>query len=665
MRPTPIRRLLAVVVAMTLLAAACAEDGGESAAADCDVGQTDGDLNLYNWAEYIDPDLVDAFAAEHGIEMTVDVYDSNEAMQPIISAGNSGYDLIVPSDYMVAILIAGEDIQLLNKDAIPNLTNVSADFSDLVYDPAGDYSVPYQWGTTGLAVDTAVVGTDFPRSWSIVFDSSIADQYAGRISLLNDPRETLGAALKYLDDRGIDGKAIEEFQLGYSPKGRDRLKTHLSTLDANLGHAAQAGLLRSDDEGNVRDFFFGRLMVPILNRRGRVAGFGGRSLSGSNPKYINTVATPIFDKQATLYALDKAATAIREQETAIIVEGYMDVIAAHQHDRKNVVASMGTALTERQVYLVRSLAKTVILALDADTAGQEATVRSLEASWRAMDRRRFGQREEVKLLIAEMPEGRDPDDLIRESPDQWDEIVRSAVPYMDYLIPALARRFDVSSSQGKMQAVEALMPIIQSMSNAFDQDRYFGQLASALGVTREQLQASIGKMRPAGRTRTPERARANVPAPNTTESPLAAAEREPLEEFVLSALMRWPDLWKDVGHHSPEEFRRTENRELFTQLLSAGTIDELQHRLDKTLLDHFDYLREIDLKPTNRQTAPRAVRQALTRLEQRYLRERQAELLESHEPGAPLPKDIQDSIVNVNSKLKESYLVGARENPNG
>ena len=216
------------------------------------------------------------------------------------------------------------------------------------------------------------------------------------------------AALKYLNDRGIDDKAIEEFQLGYSPKGRDRLRTHLSTLDANLGHAAQAGLLRSDDEGNVRDFFFGRLMVPILDRRGRVAGFGGRSLDGSNPKYINTPATPIFDKQATLYALDKAASAIREQETAVIVEGYMDVIAAHQNDRRNVVASMGTALTERQVYLVRSLAKTVVLALDADAAGQEATLRSLEASWRAMERRRFGQRQEVALRIAVMPEGRDP-----------------------------------------------------------------------------------------------------------------------------------------------------------------------------------------------------------------------------------------------------------------
>ena len=129
---------------------------------------------------------------------TIDVYDSNEAMQPIISAGNSGYDLIVPSDYMVAILIAGEDIQPLNKDAIPNAANISSDFENLIYDPEGEYSVPYQWGTTGIAVDTAVVGTDFPRSWSIIFDPSVADAYSGRISLLNDPRETLGAALKYL-----------------------------------------------------------------------------------------------------------------------------------------------------------------------------------------------------------------------------------------------------------------------------------------------------------------------------------------------------------------------------------------------------------------------------------------------------------------------------------
>ena len=445
---------------------------------------------------------------------------------------------------------------------------------------------------------------------------------------------------------------------------RDRLRTHLATLDANLGHAAQAGLLRSDDEGNVHDFFFGRMMVPILDRRGRVAGFGGRSLDGSNPKYINTAATPIFDKQATLYALDKAASSIREQEAAVIVEGYMDVIAAHQHGRKNVVASMGTALTERQVYLVRTLAKTVVLALDADAAGQEATLRSLEASWRAMERRRFGQREEVALRIAVMPEGRDPDDLIRKSPDGWDEIVRSAVPYMDFVIPAFAGRHDLSTPQGKARAAEALMPVILSMGNAFEQDRYFGKLAEALGVTREQLQASIGKLRPA-RERPQARTQPNAPASNTTVSPLASSDREPLEEFVLAALLHWPEVKDAVGDHTPEEFRRTENRELFTQLLAASTIDELRHRLDETLLDHFTHLVETDMRPTTRNSAPRAVQQALTRLEQRYLRDRQAEILESveFEPGAGLPKDFEDSIVNVNSKLKESYLVGARGKP--
>jgi len=166
--------------------------------ADCAVDEVDGDLALFNWSEYIDPDQLQEFADTYGISATMDVYDSNEAMLPQIQAGNSGYDVIVPSDYMVALMIAGEYIQPLNLDAIPNVENLSEEFTGLDYDPEGAYSVPYQAGTTGLAVDTEVVGTDFPRSWSIVFDPEFADQYSGKISLLNDPRGTLGAALKYL-----------------------------------------------------------------------------------------------------------------------------------------------------------------------------------------------------------------------------------------------------------------------------------------------------------------------------------------------------------------------------------------------------------------------------------------------------------------------------------
>mgnify|MGYP001812728551 FL=1 len=174
------------------------ESGGDMETAECAVDEVDGDLALFNWAEYIDPEQLQEFADEYGISATMDVYDSNEAMLPQIQAGNSGYDVIVPSDYMVSIMIAGEFIQPLNKDAIPNLANLATEFTGLPYDPDSTYSVPYQAGTTGLAVDTEVIGADFPRSWSIVFDPEFADQFSGQISLLNDPRETLGAALKYL-----------------------------------------------------------------------------------------------------------------------------------------------------------------------------------------------------------------------------------------------------------------------------------------------------------------------------------------------------------------------------------------------------------------------------------------------------------------------------------
>lgn len=188
-----------VLAALALVASACggSDDEDDAAAAACEVGATDGDLALFNWAEYIDPDHLEAFATEFGISATMTTYDSNEAMQPIISAGNSGFDVIVPSDYMVDILIESGAVQALNFDVLPNTSNISADFKNPSYDPDQAYSVPYQWGYTGLAVNTAVVGTDFPRSWDIVFGEAAAD-YAGQITLLNDPRETLGAALKAL-----------------------------------------------------------------------------------------------------------------------------------------------------------------------------------------------------------------------------------------------------------------------------------------------------------------------------------------------------------------------------------------------------------------------------------------------------------------------------------
>ena len=159
---------IGIAVAFAVIATACGGSDSAESAGSCTVGQVDGDLALYNWAEYIDPDQLQAFADEFGIGATMDTYDSNEAMQPIIAAGSSGYDVIVPSDYMMGIMIEGEFVQPLNFDAIPNSSNISPDFANPSYDPDQTHSVPYQWGFTGLAVNTAVVGTDFPRSWDLV-----------------------------------------------------------------------------------------------------------------------------------------------------------------------------------------------------------------------------------------------------------------------------------------------------------------------------------------------------------------------------------------------------------------------------------------------------------------------------------------------------------------
>ena len=191
-------RTVAAVAGLAVVAAACGSDddgGAASAETECEVGEVDGDLRLYNWAEYIDPEHLEAFAGEFGISATMDTYESNEVMQSVIAAGNSGYDVIVPSDYMVGIMIDGEFLRPLDFSVIPNIENLSDDFANPSYDPEQAFSVPYQWGYTGLSVDTEVVGTDFPRSWDLVFGDA-ASEFSGQITLLDDPRETLGAALK-------------------------------------------------------------------------------------------------------------------------------------------------------------------------------------------------------------------------------------------------------------------------------------------------------------------------------------------------------------------------------------------------------------------------------------------------------------------------------------
>jgi spermidine/putrescine-binding protein len=223
-------RIWAAVTAATLVIAACGGsegDGGE--AVDCQLDQVDGDISFYNWSEYIDPELVTAFQEEYGVTVTSDFYESNEAMLAQLQSG-AVYDMIVPSDYMIGIMIQEELLLPIDTDAVPNLENLGDRFRELPYDPGPGYSAAYQYGTTGLGVNTELVGTDFEPSWSLLFDPELTGDFAGGVSVLNDPREAMGAALMYL------GYELNDNDIEHLGEARDVIiaaKDGIATFDSD------------------------------------------------------------------------------------------------------------------------------------------------------------------------------------------------------------------------------------------------------------------------------------------------------------------------------------------------------------------------------------------------------------------------------------------------
>jgi len=226
-------------------------------AAVCEPGETDGDLAMFGWAEYIDPEQLEAFGEEFGVGTTYSVFDSNEAMQAIVSVGGSGHDVILPSDYMVGIMGESRELLPLTIDALPNIVNLDPDFTALPFDPDGTWSVPYQAGTTGLAVDTAVLGDDYPRSWGLIFDPAISEQYAGKITMLNDPRETLGAALRYL---GYSLNSTDTDELSEAQALVADAKSRLAAFDS-----VTADELLTSGETAIAHGFSGDLFVQFLD----------------------------------------------------------------------------------------------------------------------------------------------------------------------------------------------------------------------------------------------------------------------------------------------------------------------------------------------------------------------------------------------------------------
>jgi DNA primase len=326
-------------------------------------------------------------------------------------------------------------------------------------------------------------------------------------------------ARAYLEKRGLTHDTIERFQVGYSLDQWDVLLRYLTSKSYAPADLHEVGLIiEREDKSGYYDRFRGRVVFPIRDHRGKVLGFGARAMGDGQPKYINSPQTPLFDKSSVLFGLDQAKAGIRTAGEAVIVEGYMDVLMAHQHGINNVVAQMGTALTEAQLGLLKRHTQRFVLALDSDLAGDQATLRGLDVARQVMDRDvvpvptpqgliRFEERLAADIRIVSLPPGKDPDEVILESPSRWARLIAQAKPVMDYYFDALTAGLDLTTARGKADAVRALGPLIAGIGDRVQRTHYLQQLARMVQVDErslwQQIRQTAGQQEPA-RSRRPE-----------------------------------------------------------------------------------------------------------------------------------------------------------------
>ncbi len=359
--------------------------------------------------------------------------------------------------------------------------------------------------------------------------------------------------LDYLrQKRGLKDMSIETFGLGYAPNAWDSALVHFTQRGYSEQDLAEAGLVSPRDSGGFYDRFRNRIMIPIRDAEGRMAGFGARIVDPNDmPKFLNSPETPVFTKGHLLYGLDRARKPIRAADQAVIVEGYLDVIALHQAGYANVVSPMGTALTEHQLRLLKRFTRRIVLALDPDAAGQKAVLRGLDAARQAMDREselgfdaRGLLREEARLQadlrVAAIPDGLDPDEIVARNKEEWARLMDQAKPIVTYVMETLAAGQNIIDPKVKNQIAAQVLPLIEDLPNALERDTYRQQLARMLRVdesalTGTQAQASRGR-RPRGNEAQQRQAK------EKPKAVLTVSTNNRVEAYIIAVLVKKPEL---------------------------------------------------------------------------------------------------------------------------
>ncbi len=467
----------------------------------------------------------------------------------------------------------------------------------------------------------------------------------------------------YVESRGLANDTVSQFVLGYSPPGWETTQNYLTKQGYSIDELGEAGLVVERESGGTYDRFRERLMIPIRDRRGRVVGFGARTLDpGAVPKYLNSPGTLVFDKGKTLFGLDAARRAIRHQDRAIIVEGYMDVMQAHQAGYRNVVAQMGTALTETQLRQLCRYSKRIVLGLDPDAAGVQATLHGVEVAQEALEKEwepvfdprgllGYEGRLGAELRVLRLPGGKDPDDVIREDAHEFGRLADEAVPVVDFYLQLLLDEIDLGDTKAKARAVDQLLPLLRAVANPVEREDYVQKVARTLRVDERAVLA---------RLRSKERSHLKRRRPPSDQGASGNADDETvdlrpdalLESHCLSTLLSRPSLLSRVDALledrgldpiRPQDFGQVSLRAIFEvwdRLLDAQpsiAIDALRDELPADMHERFDELRRSAQVDLAEDQLVRDVVVTLLRLRQRRLRQVVHDLrmlmLEAHEEG--------------------------------
>lgn len=430
-------------------------------------------------------------------------------------------------------------------------------------------------------------------------------------------------ARDYLSDkRGLTQATIDAFRIGWAPDDWRNVRGYLLGRGYPDRDIIDSGMAIEPDGGREPyDRFRGRIIIPIADERGQFIGMGGRGLHGEEPKYLNSPQTDAFDKGRTLFGLHLATDAIRASGTVVVVEGYMDVMGPWQAGFQNVVATMGTSLTENHAALLKRYAKRVVLAMDPDSAGMAAAERAgalflgldspeaMARSARSADT--LTSSLDLELRVAPLPPGKDPDEIARDDPETWREAISGAVTYAEFLLRRIMGNETPQSPAEARRIVDRLRPVLVAVRDPIERAMYVQRVARHLGIGEDAVLERIRQASPVGRVQRPT---------------VTITESLSQEETLLAVVLRYPHLRPRLRHHPSTLFGNGLSREIFERWQQGE--DFLMPAPDDPVVTRAHALQQRRLPPLSHEEAWQAAQAKLREITRERVMQHQAALTE-------------------------------------